>query len=184
MATFFKKLFEEDKKGKPKTAIIILIVVAILYLAFGNKFTSEKTQKKVMNETSTEANYEERIKKTEEELEEILSLIKNAGKVKVKIDVEKLNEKSVAKDAKNKNQNEVKGDDTKIVTEVEETIVTYGQGSGETPLIISEKGLRPSGVLIVASGAEDENVKNEIFEAVRSLYGLSAHRVTVKAGMD
>lgn len=185
MGEALKKFFKKDKEngGKTKNAVIILIIFAILFLAFGNKFISNMPEKTDLNESGSEVDYAEQIKKTEKELEEILSLIKNAGEVRVKIYVEKLDEKSVARETKSKNQNEIKGDDTKVINEIEENIVTYGQGSGEMPLIISEKGMRPSGVLVVARGAEDERVKNEIFEAVMALYGLSAHRVTVKAGI-
>lgn len=37
----------------------------------------------------------------------------------------------------------------------------------------------PVGVLVVAEGAKDEKVKYEIYEAVKALFGLSAHRIKV-----
>ncbi len=164
--------------GKKKINIVIILIIgAILFLAFGNGINfkggdnSENTQNTV--------DYDKEITKMESELEEILSMIRGAGEVRVKIDVEKREERVVAKNTKTKNQSRINGEEGDNSTELEESIVTYGQGSGELPLVLSEKGIRPSGVLVVASGAADASVKSELFNAVRALYGLSAHRITV-----
>jgi hypothetical protein len=37
-------------------------------------------------------------------------------------------------------------------------------------------------VLIVASGAGNEGVRLELYEAVRALYGISGHRIKITRG--
>ena len=45
--------------------------------------------------------------------------------------------------------------------------------------MVREKLPYPIGVVVVAEGASDERVRNEIYEAVKALYGLSANRIKV-----
>ena len=51
-------------------------------------------------------------------------------------------------------------------------------GDGE-PYVVREKLPYPIGVIVVSEGARDSLVRNEIYEAVKALYGLSANRIKI-----
>ena len=44
---------------------------------------------------------------------------------------------------------------------------------------MEEKLPYPIGVVVVAEGAKNDNVRNEIYEAVKALYGLAANRIKI-----
>ena len=56
--------------------------------------------------------------------------------------------------------------------------MTGGSRNGE-PYVVEEKTPEITGVLVVASGAADEKVRLEIYDAVKALYGIAAHRIKV-----
>jgi len=49
----------------------------------------------------------------------------------------------------------------------------------ELPLVVEEGEPRYRGVLVVARGVEDPEVKARVIEALQVLLGLPAHRITV-----
>jgi len=44
---------------------------------------------------------------------------------------------------------------------------------------VEEKTPKIGGVLVVAEGAGDERVRVEIYDAVKAIYGVAAHRIKV-----
>ncbi len=167
---------------KPNKWIIIAIVVAIAILAFdgiGGKNEDEDLPLKGKGKEYTTESY---IAENEAKLEKILATIQGAGRVKVMMTVESMGEKMVAVDKKSEN---IQDNDEKKVSKTinqEQKTVLFGAGAEEQPFVINEKLPAPSGVLVVATGAGDEKVRLEIYEAVKALYGVSGHRVKVSAG--
>ena len=52
-------------------------------------------------------------------------------------------------------------------------------GGNSSPYVVQEKLPYPIGVVVVAEGAKNDNVRNEIYEAVKALYGLAANRIKI-----
>lgn len=185
------------EKKKPNKLITIIIIMAALVLVLLNVF--EKTVKEKQNfDQSTVVSANEYIKQQEQRLEMILEKINGAGKVAVYITTEAGGEKIPAKDVKTKISKDgvIKNDDksnssykndkesesndkyNKYIEENESTVVSGSKSSGE-PYIVKEKTPEISGVLVVATGAASEKVRLEIYDAVKAVYGIAAHRIKV-----
>lgn len=186
---FFKKpkIFEVDqngnvkKSGKKTKLLIYIIIAAICVLAVsGTGGRVRNTQTETHSEATFE--YDEYIKQLEVRLEEALKCVKGAGNVKAMVTVSEYGEKVLAADKKKETESEYENDKSSQSTTEEQAAVIYGSGSNETPFVLKEKLPLPSGVLIIADGADNESVKLEIYEAVKALYGISGHRIKVTQG--
>ena len=160
------KIVEVLKKFSSKNILYLLVLVAVLLLLFSGGSENKSKEKAVVKEDNY---YEE----TTQRFEEILSKIKGAGKVSVMFVMENKGEFIPVFDKK------ISTDETNKKNDSESKAVLYGQGNNEQPYISEEKNPQISGVIVVAEGADNENVKIEIFEALRALLGVPAHRIKV-----
>ena len=188
LSNFFKKRPEyidvEAQGGiSRKRKILILIIVALAaVLAFGSFGGEEETSKPLAKGEEKNIATEEYIRENEKRLEEILASVQGAGKIKAMITVEEIGEKVVAVDKKSESVQENKENSSSRSVNQENTTLVFGSGSEEKPFVVKEKLPMPSGVLIVATGAGSEEVRLEIYEAVKALYGISGHRIKVTKG--
>ncbi len=58
-------------------------------------------------------------------------------------------------------------------------VVVVNQGSGEKPVVIKTRQPKVRGVLVVARGVENAQVKRWIVEAVQRVLDVPAHRISV-----
>jgi stage III sporulation protein AG len=63
----------------------------------------------------------------------------------------------------------------------EESVVIIRKGEQETPIILQTKKPEIRGVLVVAAGADNIQIKKSIVEAVTRVLGVPSHRVAVAA---
>lgn len=176
----YVKTHEVSDLGKRKKILIFIIIASILVLAFGG-FGEKDTQKKETGE-GKDITYENYIEENERRLEKILSSVSGAGVVKTMITIETAGEKVIATDKKTESSQEVENEKTSRNSSSEQRSLVFGSGSEEKPFVVKEKTPVPSGVLVVATGAGDEKVRLEIYEAVKALYGISGHRIKVAKG--
>lgn len=173
---------EGGQHGKKNKVLIIVIIIAILVLAFGNFGGENKNSQKTVTEKESSLQIEDYIAENESRLEEILTAVQGAGRVKVMITVSEKSEKVVATDKKSQTKQEVEKENSVRDSVQESTTVIYGSGTEEKPFVIKEKLPAISGVVVAATGAGDEGVKLELYEAVKALYGLSGHRIKIVKG--
>lgn len=169
---------DEDgsRKKKLNTILIILIIGAIAFLAFSGFGGDEEEKTETVEDTSFDlSRYKQSLK---EEAESALSQIKGAGEVKVVLSFDSTGKTVVAKNSQSKTQKN-SGDDDRQTTEITDNVVVYGQGQSERPYVTEEIMPLPSGVLVIAGGADSEEVRYELYEAVKALYGISSHRIKV-----
>lgn len=166
---------EQSDKGvrrKPNRIIIIIIAAAVLLLALpsfsGGGNSNERTSNKQTYDTS------EYVTQQEHRLEGILEKINGAGDVSVFITVSDGGEKIPAKDVSEK-----VSDGKDSYGEERETTVVTGSKSGGEPYIVEERTPEISGVLVVAEGASSEAVREEIYDAVKAVYGIAPHRIKI-----
>ena len=164
-----------NTSGKNKV-VIFLIIGAILFLAFGNFGNKSKEDAEIKTEVF---NFEEYKRSLSDEAEEALSKIKGAGRVKVVLIFDSRGKTVIARNSQSKIQTDKGESDNRETKENSDSVVVYGQGQNETPYITEEKLPLPSGVLVIASGAGNESVRLELYEAVKALYGISSHRIKV-----
>lgn len=178
-----KEETDPNDKKKPNPWLIWGIIIAIALLAGSSIFSSRRNTEQP--ETSAETiegrtDMEAYIRQTEERLSAALSEVKGAGKVQVVLTVEDSGEKVLATDIKSKSGHQTGQEESaSMTTEQEESTVMAGQGSSQQPFVVREKVPEPSGVIVIAEGADSESVRYELYEAVKALYGISPHRIKV-----
>lgn len=157
--------FRELLSHRKSIPILLGCVFAgILLSLFANKF--EKKQE-VLAENEKQIVAEERYEQksiTETELENILSCVNGVGKTKVMIIYSSSEEKILAKD-------NAGTDDEKTVTKSESSI--------NEPYVIKTNSPEIEGVIVVAEGGGNTNIKNTIKDCVSDTLNVALHKVKV-----
>ena len=144
-----KKIY--DKIKNKKTVLIILFIgIALLIMPTGKK----------EDDAPYSGKYEEMLS---EETEKILGKIEGAGKVYVMISFSDRGKMFPATD-KSENGNSVN----------EKTVSVSGK-----VMLVKEEYPSVRGVVVVSEGGADENVKNDIINAVSALTGAPIHNIKV-----
>ncbi len=174
----------KDEKRRVSPLIVCIIAAAALLLLFMKPSEIINTDKTAEN-TETSENIGEQleyVKMLEGDLKNILEKISGAGNVSVSIYIDSSGEKILAEDEKKESEVSESNGSKKETQSGEYQIITSSGsslGGSSAPYVVQEKLPYPIGVLVVAEGASDITVRNEIYEAVKALYGLSANRIKV-----
>lgn len=186
---WLKKLKEMDKNN---WLILGLIGVLLLVIAIPTEKKEEtpiresKTQKIGEKENQTETgrvqsgDYKEEL---EEELTEMLQNMEGVGKVKVMITLKDGGESVVEKDSSDTSNKTEEIDKegtsrTEIALQSQKETVYDGK-TDSTPFIAKELNPKVEGVLILAEGADNTVVKQNISDAVLALFSVDAHKIKV-----
>ena len=134
---------------------------------------------------------EDELLKSEEEiiegrLKEILQKIKGSGEVEVMVTFELGPEIIPASNTvESKDTTEEKdangGVRTVISESITQNLVTTNSTSGNSPLVLKEIKPQVRGVIVVAEGAEDAEVKMQLYDAVKTVLQISGNKVQVYA---
>lgn len=183
-----------------KNNLLILILGGVLLLVIALPIRNEKdsgstVQSPLPEQTSTGAtntkaapvNTEDAVEYAawmEEKLEEALSQVSGAGKVKVVISMKSSEEKIVEKDQPITRSNTSEEDSQggiRNINNVEsgESTVYSGTGTESDPFVTKVLQPQVEGVLVVAEGAGTGSVSKNMSEAVQVLFGVEAHKVKV-----
>lgn len=151
-------IFEKIKSGKSLEIIVVAILAVIIMIVIYNA-TYKKSEK-----TQTTLDYYSSI---EEKLIYVLSEIDGAGDVKVMITFADEGEKVLAYET-------VENTDGSIVTK---PVIVNGN-----VVIISEKSPEISGVLIVATGANNISVRSNLVNAAAAVLNINQSVIKVYEG--
>ena len=184
MQDFMQKI-KEKKLKRSDWLILVLAGILILIIALptdtNGKKQAEETKENLSKETDTmEASKDE----IERKLEAILEKIDGAGEVKVMITYQDSGTQVVEKD-KNTSANSVEESDSTggvrstKEQQLQESTVYDEADAGNTPFVSKELLPKVEGILIVASGGDNQKVKQNISEAVLALFQVEAHRIKI-----
>ena len=184
MQDFMQKI-KEKKLKRSDWLILVLAGILILIIALPTD-TKEKEQAEEAKENiSKENNTMEASKdEIEQKLEDILEKIDGAGEVKVMITYQDSGTQVVEKD-KNTSANSVEESDSTggvrstKEQQLQESTVYEEADAGNTPFVSKELLPKVEGILIVASGGDNQKVKQNISEAVLALFQVEAHRIKI-----
>jgi len=190
-----------SKIGKDRFAILFLAGMLLMVIAIPAGTVEEKlaenkkrqvSTEKVMQSNSQPQNTvesgsvgEQYCRDLEKRLEEILSYVDHAGKVKVFVSVSESSAKIVEKDNPNVRKNVYEtgrdGDNknTMELTNETETVYTEDESGHRVPFVVKEISPVVRGVVVVAQGGGNETVKNQIVEAIQALFGIDPHKIKV-----
>lgn len=201
-----QKLKEKKKPGKDQFVICILTGILLLVIAMptsekrGEK-TSEsgiwdspnvKIEESRQTQNAGVSEKTEKIDSTEEyehymenKLEQAISVMEGAGKVKVMITVSASKELVVEKDMPVTRSNTVENDSeggSRNVNEygsTEETVYSKESDGSACPYVV--KTLQPvvEGVVVVAQGGDRQEVRKNITEAIVALFDIEPHKIKI-----
>lgn len=184
MQDFMQKI-KEKKLKRSDWLILVLAGILILIIALPTdtkgKKQAEEAKENISKENSTmEASKDE----IEQKLEAILEKIDGAGEVKVMITYQDSGTQVVEKD-KNTSENSLEESDSTggvrstKEQQLQESTVYEEADAGNTPFVSKELLPKVEGILIVASGGDNQKVKQNISEAVLALFQVEAHRIKI-----
>ncbi len=178
--SYLKKILNNKKNAIEK--IIIVLVIGIVFMVLGDFGNSEKKEE-CSNVTKI---IQPELKSVEKEMEEILEKIDGAGEVKVMITyktskevIHQMEKKETINDAKEDD----KGNTTRTTKQREFTnSIAFEENNGFKKAVI-KKEIEPliKGVVVVAGGAYDDNVKRNLQMAAQILTDIPIHKISVFA---
>lgn len=118
-------------------------------------------------------------------MEGSLGEIQGAGRVRVTLTLATAPGLSLAENDNHRqtvtNQSDSNGQSqvTKETQDSNEVVLKGGNSGVNEPVVVGESGPRVSGVLVVAEGASDPTVREELSEAARTVLGIPAYEVMV-----
>lgn len=190
-----KKKISLKEIGLPRIIMVFLAGILIIVLSIPgifntNKSTNDsaedKSDKVVQNDTNT-TSYDTNTYITEMEtrLQNILRKVSGIGEVEVMITLKASGEQVPLKDnpSTQESVNEVDGEGgsrtNNNVTREESTVLYTDENGNSVPYIIQELEPEVEGVVVIAEGGDDPNIKMDIMEAAEVLFNVPAHKVKV-----
>jgi len=181
-----KEYLEKIDNKKLIYNVFIILIIGIILLIMANIFL--KNNKKTDLNSQLDYSMREALNTDldygsllESKLEEILMELKGVGKVKVMITLEDTIEKIPAfntiKNNETTSEIDSQGGTREIVREdMNIQIVTSNEGG-----LMVLKEIKPTvrGVIVIAEGAENLEIKEMLYEAVKTVLGISGNRVEV-----
>lgn len=180
-----EKWFGKDQgEGSKKKYLILAIGMVIIgliitYLPTGQKKTQAQTAHVQTGEVKAgSSDYEATLEKR---LASILVKMEGVGGVSVMITTASNDEKVLAQnitDNVQRTEEKTQGETSRL-TETDNHTHQVVMQSGNTPYVIKENKPEIKGVLILAEGADNSEVKNQLIEAVSKLLDIPVHKVSV-----
>lgn len=176
----FNGLLTNLKKIKHLDIILTVLFIAIILLIYFSTFFNTKPtidknstdNSKTYSATTSLERYTERC---EAKLVETLSAIKGAGEVSVLLTFNKGIETVIAYTT------ETETSSNGNVTEVKSPVLITNNGKTET-VVLQEIMPMPVSIVVVATGANNTNVKLEILRAVQAMFALPTSSIEIFAG--
>ena len=166
--------------------LFIILIIGIIFLIIANIIMEQKKVSKT--ELKSEKIMEDLIyddldygSLLEKKLEDTLSKLKGVGEVKVMITLEDTVEKipafNTTKNNETSNEIDSQGGTREVIREdMTIQVVTGSEGS-----LIVLKEIKPTvkGVIVIAEGAQELETKEILYEAVKTVLGISGNKVEI-----
>ncbi|MCF6460091.1 hypothetical protein [Clostridium sp. Cult3] len=181
-----KKYMETMDNKKFMNNLFIILIIGIILLIIANIFIEER---KTDNTNLESANTVGKLSSSEQDygsllevkLEDALSQLKGVNKVKVMITLEDTVEKipafNTTKNNETTNEIDSQGGTREIIRDdMTIQVVTSNEGG-----LVVLKEIKPTvkGVIVIADGAEDIEIKEMLYEAVKTVLGIPGNKVEV-----
>jgi stage III sporulation protein AG len=177
----------EGKRFKTGKLLFILLAVGLALLLFNSFFSrsGEKEAPPPPDERVAEEGGFNSEEKRRRDLAEVLSQIEGVSEVEIYLTPGSAGRRELVADREQSRRQTSEGDreggTREVVEETErQTYVILRDPHGnEAPLVVEEGEPSYRGVLVVARGVDNYEVKGRVIEALQVLLGLPAHRITV-----
>ena len=188
----------KKKKGIPLAYLIIAAALGIIFMFAGNFFSPSDPSKEVFSEQADSSESEPAFGQSksnpttmseyenmyETQLKEALDEVAGVSEATVIVNLDSTEEKIVEKNSTSTDkytyESPNEGGSRKIEEQSnDEQVVVVQSDKGQEPIIVSTKKPIVRGVVVVAVGAENMEVKKMIVDAVTRLLDVKSHRVMV-----
>lgn len=120
----------------------------------------------------------------EARLEEVLSYVEGAGKIKVMVTLKASGERIILTESpytKNTVNEQDGGGGTRNTIELSQsdTVVYLEENGARIPYMIQETAPEIEGILVIAQGADNDSVKKELNAAITALFDLQSHKIKI-----
>ncbi|MDM5189909.1 stage III sporulation protein AG [Bacillus sp. DX4.1] len=194
---------DEKEKGKKVTPkfLLVLLILGMLLMFSSNLFQAKKEEVPVFKEktgqespkdvptfgqkSSDNMSIVEKYEKAyEQELKTALENVTGVKDVSIEINLdsseEKILEKNIVKRSQTTGETDKAGGKRQVEDEsLDEKTVIIREGDKETPIILRTEKPKVRGVLVVAKGVDNLQVKGMVKEAVTRMLDVPSHRVAV-----
>lgn len=176
---FFRKL-KSIKNIEIIIAVFLISVMLLIY--FGASSDTKKTSSS--NSSAIQSlDYENYVSDLEKRIGLTLSKIEGAGQVNVVITLSCSSELVIAKDVEKTTHIETITKDgvttkTEEIVILENPILVNGK-NGDEPLVLIEMAPKIAGVVVVAEGAKDVNVKLSLLKAIQALVTVPSGNIEI-----
>jgi stage III sporulation protein AG len=207
--TWIQKLLKKDeregksgsKSGKYQYMLLVLCIGAAFMIIGNMVFKSDDSSSVIPAATNAQTETEdvpafglkkntgnkeivEYEEKYEDQLRKALQEVLGVDDVTVMVNIDSTDKKVLEKNTVTKSQTTEEEDQEggkRKVTDVstDEQLVIIRNGEKEVPVVVETKKPEIRGVLVVAKGADNIQVKKWIVEAVTKVLGVPSHRVAV-----
>lgn len=192
-----KKLFERISGGKKlrKDQCLILVLVGMLLCVISLPLEKEQTKSGLLDTTGSNMNKEQTfdnesenedyVTRWEKKLEECLRCVEGAGAVRVLIYVRESEEKILARDGVEEKSDTTETDaagGSRHVLEVrldKEAVSTVDERGESVPLVVKTRSPCVEGVVVIAQGADNVKVREDIIGAIQVLFDVDMNRISV-----
>ncbi len=192
-----KRLLEKLTGGRKlrKDQWLIVILMGVLLCVISLPVEKSETKSDISDNTgakiselkqpSTDVQSADYVREWEEKLEKSLLYIEGAGQVKVLITLQESEQRVLARDGTESISETTEEDaagGSRRVTEnriEKKTIYTVDERGQDVPYVI--KTITPSvkGVVVIAQGADQPEVRQNIIEAIQVLFDINMNKITI-----
>lgn len=178
-------IFKEGFMEKIVMGVVLLIIAAVMFILTGKEEKPVMSQVPLDQPTAALPSPSSEIAVLEKNLEEkiaaSLEKIKGVGKVKVLVTFNSGLKKEYARDenvTKRTSKETDKEGGVRETVEITENnqLVVPGNSS---PVVVMEQRPQVAGVLVIAQGASDPKIKEQLFHAVRILLDIQPSKISV-----
>ncbi|MBM6828082.1 hypothetical protein H9X85_00375 [Anaerotignum lactatifermentans] len=169
--SFFRQLFQPENKGKRNRLAAAFFLGILLLVGSKGLFSQKEAPEQPPVQTVTV----QEEKDIQQEMEEILSTVAGAGKVRVMVTYRSGAEQVLATEERREESSKT----TEESIQTERTVVLADNGDGQSPIVLTEQSPVVEGVVIVAEGGEDPVVCGRLTEAAQALLDIPSHKIAV-----
>ena len=181
----WSEMNQKQRQNLIRLALLALLGVVLVVAGGGGDDKNRMEESRQIELTKpVEAQSENTVRQMEQHLEQTLMQIKDAGQVTVQITVNTMGRKEYACDTQitERQTTEKNGEAVQETKENQEQRSVVQQAGQQGALLIEEIMPEISGVLIVASGAEQAVVQEQLLQAASTVLQVSADRIAVLPG--
>lgn len=183
---WIKENIRKLDKNKLLVNVIIVFLIGVFIIISTNYFINDKDETLKYTNVINNNNFnikdtiEDYSTKLEHKLENILNQIKGVDKVKVMITLEETIEKIPAKNTTNTKERTTEKDAEGGTREViREDYTEQIISSNNSFAVIKQVNPTIKGVIVVARGVENVRIKEQLYNAVKTVLGIPGNRIEI-----